>query len=86
VLARATRFDALPEHLGFAAADMVASRGCEAHCAYCCVAAASALARRESIESGRAPAAYERRSVEVLADEMATLYHHYGARVFNFMD
>jgi hypothetical protein len=86
VLARATRFDALPEHLGFAAADMVASRGCEAHCAYCCVAAASDLARRESIESGRAPAAYERRSVEVLAEEMAALYHDYGARVFNFMD
>jgi hypothetical protein len=32
VLTRGWRVGALPEHLGFAAADLVSSRGCEAHC------------------------------------------------------
>lgn len=97
VLARAARFEPLPEHLGFGAADLVASRGCEAHCSYCCVAAASDLARRESAHSagqpgeasdraGTAEAGYERRSFESLCDEIAMLYHEHGARVFNFMD
>src|SRR6266567_3437879 len=83
VLARAARFEALPEHLGFAAADLVASRGCEAHCGYCCISAASSLAEREGNDQLDGNRRYERRSIESLADEMATLYHEQGARVFN---
>jgi hypothetical protein len=83
VLAQAARFEPLPEHLGFVAADLVASRGCESHCGYCCIAGVSDLARRES---GGADAAYERRPLESLAAEIAELHHQYGACVFNFMD
>lgn len=78
----------LPRHLGFAAADLVTSRGCEARCAYCCVAATSELERREVVRAGgsaRRPA-YARRSVGDIAGEIAALYHERGARVFNFMD
>jgi anaerobic magnesium-protoporphyrin IX monomethyl ester cyclase len=83
VLARAARFEPLPEHLGFVAADLVASRGCESHCGYCCIAAASDLARKETGDPG---AIYERRPMESLAEEIANLHHERGARVFNFMD
>ncbi len=78
----------LPEHLGFPAADLVTSRGCEARCAYCCVAATSELERREAVRGGRAARtpSYARRSAEHIAEEIAVLYHERGARVFNFMD
>jgi hypothetical protein len=66
----------LPNHLGFPAADLVLSRGCEAHCAYCCIPAASALA----------PHRYERPSAEAVAEHIAALHHERGARVFNVMD
>jgi hypothetical protein len=71
----------LPQHLGFAAADLVVSRGCAARCAYCCVAGASDLARRQTGDDG-----YARPSVEHIAEEIAWLWHERSARVFNFMD
>jgi hypothetical protein len=71
--------DSPPLHLGFRAADLVLSRGCEAHCGYCCVAGASDAAARVG-------ARYERRAVAQIADAIARLYHEDGARVFNFMD
>lgn len=83
VLAGARRFEPLPEHLGFPAADLIASRGCEAHCSYCCIAAATDLARAGA-EDGKS--VYERRSLSSLAEEIASLHHEHGARVFNFMD
>jgi hypothetical protein len=69
----------LPQHLGFAAADLVASRGCEAHCAYCCVAGADDLLRREKL-------AHARPEIAGIADEIAWLHHERGAREFNFRD
>lgn len=79
---------AIGDHLGVAAADLVASRGCEATCAYCCVAGASALAAAEASRAGdaRADARYVRRAIGPLADEMAGLFHERGVRAFHFMD
>src|SRR5262245_15098393 len=51
-----------PVHLGFGAADLVSSRGCEAHCGYCCVAGASDLAERFGPRA-------ERHGVGEIADE-----------------
>ena len=77
----ATRLDGpLPVHLGFGAADLVVSRGCEHKCAYCCVAGASSLLARAGGER------YERRGIAAIADEIAQLFHDRDARVFNFMD
>jgi hypothetical protein len=76
----------LPRHLGFPAADLVSSHGCRERCAYCCVAAATALERRELSRAGEAREPTSRRPVGALADEIAGLYHDAGARVFNFMD
>ena len=42
----------LPVHLGFPAADLVGSTGCEAHCSYCCVEAATRLAGAEAARAG----------------------------------
>jgi anaerobic magnesium-protoporphyrin IX monomethyl ester cyclase len=75
----------LPRHLGFPAADLVSSHGCRERCAYCCVAAATALERRELARAGEAREPTSRRPLEALADELAALYRA-GARVFNFMD
>jgi hypothetical protein len=69
----------LPIHLGFGAADLVSSRGCDAHCCYCCVAGISDQAAALGARS-------ERRDVASLADEMAALFHERQVRVFNFMD
>jgi len=68
-----------PVHLGFPAADLVLSRGCEAHCGYCCIAGASDVAERLGSR-------YERRDVADIAGAIASLYHERGVRVFNFMD
>jgi hypothetical protein len=68
-----------PVHLGFPAADLVLSRGCEAHCGYCCVAGASDLAEA-------AGARVERRDLAQIAQTIADLHHGRGVRVFNFMD
>ena len=47
------------------------SRGCEAHCGYCCVAGASDVAERPAARtSGASPAE--------IADEIAALYHERG--------
>jgi Radical SAM superfamily/B12 binding domain len=79
---------ALPVHLGFPAADLVSSRGCQAHCAYCCIAGASQLLREEARRGGGSldEAVYHRVSVDAIADEIAALHREHGARVFNFMD
>jgi B12 binding protein/radical SAM family protein len=68
-----------PVHLGFGAADLVSSRGCEAHCSYCCVAGASDLAADIGLRA-------QRRGVGAIAEEIAALYHERRVRVFNFMD
>jgi hypothetical protein len=70
--------DAPPLHLGFPAADLVLSRGCEAHCGYCCVAGASDVAERLGARA-------ERRDIGQIADTIASLCRG-GVRVFNFMD
>lgn len=97
----AARTEALPMHLGFAAADLLASRGCESHCAYCCVAGADDLARSEQARSeharseevrnmttaaGASQPVYVRRPIAALADEIADLWRSHGARVVNFLD
>src|SRR5918996_5207952 len=48
--------DALPVHLGFPAADVVLSRGCDAKCAYCCIAGATRLALEEAVRAGQSSA------------------------------
>jgi hypothetical protein len=68
-----------PVHLGFGAADVVMSRGCEAHCGYCCVAGISDLAERHGQR-------HQRRSSDAIVDEIAALFHRRETRVFNFMD
>src|SRR5262245_30834352 len=80
--------DPLPVHLGFSAADLVLSHGCEARCAYCCIAGASELARREVERAGGdgTTAIYGRVPATAIADEIAWLWHEKHARVFNFMD
>jgi hypothetical protein len=75
----------LPEHLGFPSADVIFSRGCEAHCSYCCVAGATDLARREAKRAGVDDQGYRRQSLNAIAEELAQLWKR-GARVFNFMD
>ncbi len=78
----------LPRHLGFPAADVIFSQGCEAHCSYCCIAGKSDLARTEMDRAGksRSTPVHSHQSPEAIADEIAELFHEHGARVFNFMD
>jgi hypothetical protein len=76
---RAIRREQLSEHLGFGAADLIASRGCGAHCGYCCVAAVSELAERSG------GARHEARELAALADELADVAAR-GGRAFHFMD
>jgi hypothetical protein len=81
----------LPLHLGFRAADLVGSTGCEAHCSYCCVAATTRLAGAEALRAGMpADAASSSGAVrwtsDRLAAEIAALYHERDARVFTVMD
>jgi hypothetical protein len=78
--------DGLPVHLGFPAADLVGSTGCEAHCSYCCVEAATRLAGAEAARAGREGGGVMRWTSERLAAEIAALYHARGARVFTVMD
>ncbi len=83
----------LPVHLGFRAADLVGSTGCEASCSYCCVAATTRLARAEALRGG-APAndnvaevsGVTRWTSDRLAAEIGALYHIQAARVFTVMD
>jgi hypothetical protein len=78
----------LPVHLGFPAADVVFSRGCDAKCSYCCVAGATRLAREEAARSGLSAvhSGPTRASEDEIVDHLAWLWHHKGARVFNLMD
>src|SRR5262249_18471492 len=71
VVPRGIRRSRLGEHLGFGTADIVASRGCEAHCGYCCVAAVSSLAAERRVALG----------TDAIADEIAELVEQ-GARAF----
>ncbi len=75
-----------PLHLGFGAVDLIVSQGCEASCAYCCVAGATKLASREQRRAELSGAPHSRMGVSSIADWIATLYHERRARVFNFMD
>jgi len=75
VAPQAMKRERLGEHLGFGAADLLLSRGCEAHCGYCCIAAVSDRAERRHVA----------REIESIADEIAELASR-GARAFHFMD
>jgi anaerobic magnesium-protoporphyrin IX monomethyl ester cyclase len=79
VAPRAYRRARLGEHLGFGTADVIASRGCDAHCSYCCVAAVSSAAERAG---GPRHAAS---TIDAIADELAELADR-GGRAFHFMD
>ena len=79
--------DALPEPdrrgvpaecLGQPIASLVAGRGCYARCTFCCIAA-----WHERAAEGRR---WRQRHVDAVADEMATLYHRDGVRIFIFHD
>ena len=56
---------------------LMGSRGCYGSCAYCCITTLHRIA------PGRR---FRQRSVERIADEMATLYHERGTRQFVFHD
>jgi hypothetical protein len=79
VAPRAYRRARLGEHLGFGTADVIASRGCDAHCGYCCVAAVSSAAERAGGPRHIAS------STDAIADELAELAGR-GGRAFHFMD
>lgn len=69
----------LGEHLGFGAADLIVSRGCPAHCGYCCVASVADATERAS------GVRHIVRDVDRIADEIADAIA-LGARAFHFMD
>ncbi|MCX6550021.1 MAG: cobalamin-dependent protein [Acidobacteria bacterium] len=64
-------------HLGHRVAAMVGSRGCYAHCAFCCIAAWHGQARG---------ARYRLRPVDDVADEMAWLSREKAVQLFVFHD
>ncbi|HEY4240424.1 MAG TPA: cobalamin-dependent protein [Kofleriaceae bacterium] len=67
------------DHLGFGTADLVLSRGCAAHCGYCCVAAVSD--RAEATGGAR----HATGAIDAIADELASLAAR-GVRAFHVMD
>jgi hypothetical protein len=69
----------LSDHLGFGAADLLVSRGCPAHCGYCCVATVSDV--NEEVSGSR----HIVRDIEPIADEVAAVTA-LGGRAFHFMD
>jgi hypothetical protein len=75
-----------PLHLGFGAADLIVSQGCESSCAYCCVAGATKLAGHEQRRGQLRAAPYARRPLEAIAEQIAALHRERGVEVFNFMD
>lgn len=79
VAVEAMRRTKLSEHLGFGAADIIVSRGCPAHCGYCCVASVSDANERAGGER------HIVRDVERIADEIADAAA-IGGRAFHFMD
>lgn len=64
--------------LGHKVHAVVASRGCYAHCAFCCIAAWHGR--------GEAALPFRVRPVEDVADELAWLHHERGAEIFIFHD
>lgn len=79
VRVQAMRRTRLSEHLGFGAADLIVSRGCPAHCGYCCVSTVSNANERAG--GGR----HIVRDIEPIADEIADVAA-LGGRAFHFMD
>lgn len=67
------------EHLGFGTADLIVSRGCPAHCSYCCVATVS-----DAGERAGGPR-HIVRDLDLIADEIADATAR-GVRAFHFMD
>ena len=76
---QALRRTRLSEHLGFGAADLIISRGCPAHCGYCCVSTVSNTNERAG--AGR----HLVRDLDAIADEIADVAA-LGGRAFHFMD
>ena len=66
------------ECLGHRLAPLVASRGCYANCAFCCISA-----WHEQTQPGKR---FRLRPVEDVADEMADLYHQRKIEIFIFHD
>jgi radical SAM superfamily enzyme YgiQ (UPF0313 family) len=66
------------ECLGHRLAPLVASRGCYANCAFCCISA-----WHEQTQPGKR---FRLRPVEDVADEMAELYHQRKIEIFIFHD
>jgi hypothetical protein len=79
VRVQAMRRARLGEHLGFGAADLLVSRGCPAHCGYCCVSTVSDVAERTG------GTRHIVRDVEPIAEEIAEVAAA-GGRAFHFMD
>jgi hypothetical protein len=79
VQVRALRRARLGEHLGFGAADLIVSRGCPAHCGYCCVASVS------DVSEAAGGARHVVRDIDLIADEIADVAARNG-RAFHFMD
>lgn len=76
---RAIRRERTSEHLGFGAADLIASRGCPASCGYCCVSTVST--RAEDTGGAR----HVVRDIDNLAGEIAEAAEQ-GVRAFHVMD
>lgn len=72
-----TRPERLHSYLGLPIANMLSSRGCYGNCSYCSIHAWFKQTRGRRLRQ---------RSVSCVAEEMASLYHHHGARIFNFHD
>ncbi len=64
-------------YLGLPIANLLSSRGCYADCAFCSI---RAFHQRSGGKR------FRQRSVEAVADEMASLYHDRDVRIFNFQD
>jgi len=72
-----TRPEWFHTYLGLPIANMLAGRGCFAHCHFCSI---SAWHRQNPGKR------FRQRAVEAVAAEMAHLYHARGVRLFNFHD
>jgi len=72
-----TRPQTFERYLGLPIANVLSGRGCWAACRFC-----SIRAWHEAIGGAR----FRQRTPESLAEEMASLYHRRGVRLFNFHD
>lgn len=81
-------------YAGVLASEISATRGCFGTCSYCGLKALREKALGEGLACGfdrqtlkeRGVGAIRRRSVEDVADEIASLYHDQGVRFFHFVD